>query len=372
MASFQKRVGKNKTSYQYVISHKSLSKPLRKGGFRTLGEAKAAATEIESQLNKGIVPFLNPQPIDEYFNNWVKLYKSDRSKATIKHYVYTYNRIKEFFDSKPLQEISTRDYQEFLNQLGDNRSKETVEKVHGHIRACILDAVDEQIIPRDFTRKGKLKYTVPAKKDSEKHLNYIDSITLLKELKKRLDLDLVYYLLLLGLVTGLRFEEIVGLTFKDFNFVKNTINIDKTWGYNNRMDEGFGKTKNEQSIRFIKIDEKTMQLFKKLFDILPDNENHLVFYNSKSIYKVITNERANTILKEVLLNLKIRPLINVHGLRHTHGSVLLYKKADIQYVSKRLGHKDIDTTSKRYAHLLEESVAENDQLAVETFTEMYD
>lgn len=371
MASIQKRVGKTKTTYQYVISHKSLTKPMRQGGFRTKGEARAAAAEIEAKLNKGIIPFLNPQPIDEYFNNWVELYKSDRSKATLKHYVYTYNRIKEFFDSKPLQEITTNDYQKFLNQLGANRSKETVEKVHGHIRACILDALDEQIIPRDFTRKGELKYTVPAKKDSEKHLNYNESITLLKELNKRLDLDLVYYLLLLDLVTGLRFEELVGLTFKDFNFVNNTINIDKTWGYNNRMEEGFGKTKNEQSIRIIKVDEKTMQLFRKLFDTLSDNENHLVFYNPKSIYKVITNERANTLLKEALLDLKIRPLINVHGLRHTHGSVLLYKKADIQYVSKRLGHKDIDTTLKRYAHLLEESVAQNDQLAIETFTEMY-
>lgn len=62
----------------------------------------------------------------------------------------------------------------------------------------------------------------------------------------------------------------------------------------------------------------------------------------------------------------------MHGLRHTHGSVLLYKRADVQYVSERLGHKDIETTLKRYAHLLKESKDENDQLAVETFTEMYD
>lgn len=371
MASIQKRKGKKRTTYQYTISHKSLKAPLRKGGFRTSGEAKAAAAEIEIQLNKGIIPFLKPAPFDEYFDNWVKLYKNDLKTATLKHYKYTYDRIKEYFSNKSLQDITTEDYQMFLNQLGSGRSKETVEKVHGHVRACVLDAVDEQIIPRDFTRKGKLKFTVLPKESSEKHLNYHDSILLLNELKKRLKKDLGYYLLLLGLTTGLRFEELVGLTFGDFDFTKNTINIDKTWGYNNRMVSGFGETKNKQSIRTVTLDQMTMDLFKNLFATIPDNANHLIFYNQRSKYKVISNEHANKLLKELLLDLKIRPLITMHGLRHTHGSILLYKKASVQYVSERLGHQDIETTLKRYAHLLEESREEYNQLAINTFKEMY-
>lgn len=64
MASIQQR-GK---TYQYTVSHMVNGKPqtFRKGGFRTKTEAKVAATEIESLLNKGIVPYLKPQPFDEY------------------------------------------------------------------------------------------------------------------------------------------------------------------------------------------------------------------------------------------------------------------------------------------------------------------
>ena len=369
MASIQKR-GK---TYQYTISRMvdGKSQPIRKGGFTTKKEAQIAASEMEAQFNKGIIPYLKPVPFDEYFKDWVKLYKSNLAKATLKHYKYTYDRIREFFYSMPLQEISTQDYQKFLNQLGANRSKETVEKVHGHVRACVLDAVDEQIIQRDFTRKGELIYTSPAKDESEKYLNYHDSILLLNSLQKRLDKGLEYYLLLLALTSGLRFEELVGLVFDDFDFENNEINVDKTWGYNNRMLTGFGPLKNKASKRKIKLEVKTMKLFQNLCKTTCNNENRLVFYNEKSKYKVIANERANDILKEVLLELNIRPLITIHGLRHTHGSILLYKKASYQYVSKRLGHEDIQTTLKVYAHLLKETLEENNQLAIETFTEMY-
>lgn len=73
MASFQQR-GK---THQYTISYMLDGTPntIRKGRFRTKGEAKAAATEIEAMLNKGVVPHLKPAPIDEYFEKWVKLYK---------------------------------------------------------------------------------------------------------------------------------------------------------------------------------------------------------------------------------------------------------------------------------------------------------
>jgi integrase len=380
MASIQERTGtrkdgkKGKRSYQYTVSHTVNGKTnvFRKGGFRNKKEAEIAAAELEISLNKGIIPNLKPIPFDDYFENWMRLYKNELSIATLKHYRYTLERLKEFFGSTPLQEITTYDYQEFLNNLGINKSKETVEKVNGHIRACVKDAIDEQIIPRDFTRKAVLKFTVPAKKESEKYLNFSDSELLLRELLKRLKDRFDYHLLLLALVTGSRYEELVGLTFCDFDFKKNEIRINKTWGYNNRMTNGFGPTKNEPSNRIITVGKKTMDLFKILFETLPDNPNHLVFYNPKSMYKVISNEQANDLLKDVLRDLNIRPLITMHGLRHTHGSVLIYQKASYQYVSKRLGHKDLETTLKVYTHLLKEAREEDDKLAIKTFDDMYE
>jgi integrase len=60
----------------------------------------------------------------------------------------------------------------------------------------------------------------------------------------------------------------------------------------------------------------------------------------------------------------------MHGLRHTHASVLLYKKVSIYYVSERLGHSDIETTLKEYTHEVKELRVEDERATMKTFEEM--
>jgi hypothetical protein len=57
-------------------------------------------------------------------------------------------------------------------------------KVNTHIRACVKDAMEDDIIPHDFTRNAVLYFTVPAKKGTEKHLDVRESESLLKEITK--------------------------------------------------------------------------------------------------------------------------------------------------------------------------------------------
>ena len=47
-------------------------------------------------------------------------------------------------------------------------------------------------------------------------------------------------------------------------------------------------------------------------------------------------------------------MITVHGLRHTHASLLLYNGVSIASVAKRLGHADMTTTQKTYLHIVQE------------------
>lgn len=117
------------------------------------------------------------------------------------------------------------------------------------------------------------------------------------------------------------------------------------------------------------MDSATMNYFKKLFISTPTNINKLVFYSPSSKYKVISNTNANKLLKKSLDKLEIHS-ITIHGLRHTHGSILLYKKASIHYVSERLGHGDIETTLKVNTHVLNELRIEDEQLSTKTFEQM--
>ena len=112
-----------------------------------------------------------------------------------------------------------------------------------------------------------------------------------------------------------------------------------------------------------------MSAFQKLFETTPTNIHKLVFFSPSSKYKVISNAAANKNLNKVLTDLKIDP-ISVHGLRHTHASILLYQKVSIYYVSERLGHSDIQTTTKYYAHIVKELRLRDELSTVKIFEAM--
>lgn len=100
-----------------------------------------------------------------------------------------------------------------------------------------------------------------------------------------------------------------------------------------------------------------------------NNLHGLVFFSPNSKYKVISNTDANKLLKNTLKALGI-DRITMHGLRHTHACVLLYKKVSIYYVSERLGHKDIETTHKHYSHVTKELRAEDAKATTIIFANM--
>ena len=365
MASFQKR-GK---TWQYTVSRvvNGKSMPIRKSGFKTKKEAQVAAAEVEADLQKGIVPHLRFEPFDEYFEEWIKVYKTDVADVTLRRYRDSLQTIRQYFKGKPIQNITKREYQKFLNEYAKTHAKETTRKLNIHIRACVREAIDEGIIRVDFTRDVNITGHVEAKRPEEKHLDYDDCQLLLTELFNRLDRALGYYLLLLGLTSGMRFGEMVGLTRKDFDFKNNTIAIKKTWDY--KTGEGFAETKSISSNRVIHMDKRTMKAFQKLFLQTPSNIHGLVFFSPSSSRKVISNNAVNKLLKSTLEDLDIEP-ITFHGLRHTHASVLLYRKVSIYYVSERLGHADIDTTLRHYAHVVKELREADKNATVATFEGM--
>lgn len=368
MASFTNRGTKQKPSWQYCISRYINGKydPIRKGGFKTKKEAQIAAAEVEAQLATGKIIKNEPIPFIVYFEKWYKLYKTDIAKQTLGHYEDTLRYITEYFGDKLIQDITRQDYQEFLNVYGKKYAKETTAKVHGHIKAAVENAIEDGIISINFANKVKVTGKPPKNKE-DKYLDFKQSEMLYNELFNRLNTGLSYYAVLLLLVSGIRYEELVGLTREDFNFKDNTISINKTWGYKNDMPSGFGPTKNEQSKRVIGIDPKVMKEFKKLFMTTPDNIHRLVFFSPTSKYKVLSNTAVNKSLKKALDALEIKNKITAHELRHTHASALIYKKVSIVYISERLGHSSPDITYRRYSHVMKELRVEEENVAINMY-----
>ena len=79
------------------------------------------------------------------------------------------------------------------------------------------------------------------------------------------------------------------------------------------------------------------------------------FPNNEPIFAQhrVFNSTVNNLLKSHCEELNI-PVISVHGLRHTHASLLLFAGVSIASVAKRLGHADMTTTQQTYLHIIQE------------------
>lgn len=71
------------------------------------------------------------------------------------------------------------------------------------------------------------------------------------------------------------------------------------------------------------------------------------------VRKAIFNSTVNDLLARRCVEAGV-PIITVHGLRHTHASLLLFGGVSIASVAKRLGHSSMNTTEKTYLHIIKE------------------
>ncbi|MEK3728557.1 site-specific integrase [Lysinibacillus sp. FSL W8-0953] len=205
------------------------------------------------------------------------------------------------------------------------------------------------------------------KKKEDKFLNYEDTKKMIAYFKERLDPKTPsYYMIILAFTTGMRYGELLGLTWDDIDFENNIIDINKSYDYHTHS--GFKNTKTFSALRSISIDDVTSSLlktFKEQQQILFNNLNvvnpfNQIFYHY--IEGIVSNNAVNQSLRRALKKLGITPLITMHGARHTYGSILIYKGVDIAVVSEILGHSDTLVTSRVYIHVIKELKKRNQKL----------
>ena len=205
-----------------------------------------------------------------------------------------------------------------------------------------MDAVDEGLLEKDPTRKAIIKGKAPREKKI-KYLNQFELHKLIQDLNLEDNINEDWLILLIA-KTGMRFSEAIAITPKDFDFPHQSLSINKTWNY--KDGGGFALTKNKSSNRKIQLDWQTIIQFSELIKKLPEDEPIFV---KKKIY----NSTINDILARHCVKVGI-PIISIHGLRHTHASILLFAGVSIASVAHRLGHSSMTTTQKTYLHIIQE------------------
>lgn len=374
------RLVKRGKTWQYEISYKkddgSFDK-IRKGGFRTRTEAKDAATELEYNMSRGLKGEKKNLFLSEYFEDWMSLYKEDSvSTITYRKYQDTLMNIKKYMPTVIISELDRPTYQRYLNKYAKHHVKSTVIKFNNHIRASLKDAVEEGLILYDPTRKAVIKGNTAIKPKEDKFLDYETFKKLMKLVENGVNPHYASpMMVIVAGATGMRFSELLGLTWKDIDFEKKIVDVNKTWNYKLKQ---WGPTKNDSSVRKISVDDHTMNLLEKFkhdqkelfsnFEI--ENEENFVFYNLKN--GIVSTNAVTKYLKKKLKELGIEKQFTLHGLRHTHASILLYQGVNIMNVSKRLGHSSMETTMSTYLHIIKELEDKDVQLINAVFDDIFE
>jgi Site-specific recombinase XerD len=280
-----------------------------------------------------------------YYKRWITVYKEGAIRSvTMDKYLMTHQWLVKLAPNLKLCEVTRISYQQLLNDYAAVHERQTTMDFHHQLKGAILDAVDEGLIQRDPTRKAIIKGKTPRDK-KPKYLNQFELQTMLKNLELKQEINWDWFILLLA-KTGMRFSEALAITPNDFDFAHQTLSVSKTWNY--KGDGGFLPTKNQSSIRKIQLDWQTVIRFSQLLEELPEDKPIFVRTEDK-----IYNSTVNSVLTRLCKKAKV-PNISVHGLRHTHASLLLFAGVSIASVARRLGHASMTTTQKTYLHIIQE------------------
>ena len=333
--------------------------------------------------------------LKSWFIYWYQTYRRDHVSQVTRHkYQLVFGRLcSQPIVDEPIEKVDRGMAQEHMNWFGKDKSKNTVYDHLQFMRSCFADAVSDgyaKLNPFENVRPifKEQQYSVERlkeKRDEKKWLE-VEEYSKLKywltfglqnqfneppiygtTMKKNPSgLGIIHQVahtaIFVGLKTGARFGEIIGLTPDDILTETNEINIDKTWDY--KYKKTFQKTKNTASIRKIPVDRETIDLLLRYMKWLNEykvetDQGSLFNLKGLTTFSSSYNVRLACVLKE----LDIQP-ITMHKLRHTQASLLIAKNIPLELIAKRLGHTDTLMIRRVYGHLLKETEDKGNSMIV--------
>ncbi|CAJ1180058.1 Tyrosine recombinase XerC [Companilactobacillus paralimentarius] len=360
MATIHKRSGKweYRVSYKDPITGKYRNKT--HGGYIRKADCEEAARKLEMDKSNNVNLSKKDVLFSEYFKEWIETYKLEgRSKSTVNRYYFTKKIIEKYFPDEKLKDVTRKEYQLFMNEFGKKRTLVTMQKYQSFIHQMVVDAIEEGIIHRDFTKNVDLIAGRESKKEDDKFLEPADYVSLIKISKAKSGFSNVSATMIyLATQTGMRYEEVTALTWDKINFDNSTILVNKAY----RRDEtDLQRTKTPSSVRTLTISDECIEVLRnykyeqQLYFKSIDYINNPDFVFRTKYRTLVQSKTVNDSLKDLLNLINSKKIVSFHDIRHTHISYLMDTGMNPKFVSKHAGHKDLKTTLKYYTHLFDKT-----------------
>lgn len=278
--------------------------------------------------------------------NGKKITTKVKSQATYEFALEKY--IRPSLGSRRVQKISTADINDYFmthSRLSPSTLRQHRAILYNIMKLAIAEGVISQNVVESANPIPKLRKEQNILTDREiRKLLLVGKEAQLNSPEKS---NIVYYILLLALATGMRRGEILALRWENINFAEHTIQIKENL-VEIRGKQVFGTPKTENSRRIIAVEPQVLQI---LEDNLRTEAQGLVFRTKSGGSIPFSNVGHG--FRQMLKNAGIGKNVRLHDLRHTHVTQLLANGYDMKMVSRRIGD-DVRTAMEIYAHAIPE------------------
>ena len=282
----------------------------------------------------------------EYVEKWFATYKEYRLKpTTVKGYRSNLSRhIYPFFGDKRLDEITTDDIQQFLNEK-ESLARNTVHTMLVLIGEVLTSAYEDKLIPVDPSKSKRISIVSRGRKERNA-LKPEQLKAIIEGIATELKDDDERRLISLMLFTGMRRGEVLGLKWEDIDFKKKLIHVERSVTYAHNQPE-VTTPKTASGKRVIPLDER-LEVF-----LQPIRGTGFILGGETPLTNMVFRRLYKSIGSKINL-FGATP----HVFRHSYITTLVKADVDLKTIQRISGHANISTTLNIYTHTREEEIQE--------------
>jgi len=316
----------------------------------TWHECKAAARELEAEVEARSLTNLGSLKMSDYMDKWLEANRGSFAPSTYQTYkIYINAHFRPYFKRLKVKDITDMHIKQYITEKQKSLSSTTVRKHYFTLSKMFHDALKYKspVLGVKAPKMNEYKPRVPTEKEFDKIHKIFKEIGLEEEL-----------IILLAGWCGLRRGEIFGLKFDDIDWKRGEIRVDEAMAIQaENCRFALKKPKSANSIRTVaapdylmdRLREQQKQRLKNV-ESLKGDALPVITLNPYTFSRFYTT----TVRKHKL------PKIRLHDLRHYHASLLYKHNVPDHYAADRLGH-DIWVLKKIYQHLGLEDKKELDE-----------
>lgn len=303
-------------------------------GFRTKKEAE-----------EWLAHFLLQQASDPSMSlmDFWEIYKEDTSKrlklTTLENKEHIFRcKILPYFGDTPINEITAAKIRKWQGEMIDKGYKPTyLKSIHSQLSAIMNYAVNfYDLRSNPCKRAGAMGKCHADEREFwtlDEFNHFIDAVS--DKYEAWMGFRILFW-------TGMRVGELLALKVEDIDLEKKTIRVDESYARVKRKDI-ITVPKTERSVRIITIHDELCEELQEYLKCLyrPRPGSRLFAEKTKSFFE-----------HEMGRGIKLSGMkkITVHGLRHSHASMLVEMGFSPIEIARRLGHGRVTTTIETYCH----------------------